>query len=243
MAGSKTQIVVQQENTVNISPDGIAAIYRRECRPPNFEPDLAAYDDGYGNWTIGCGHTGPEVKEGLTWVRQQADDAFKADIGPCEATISTAVKVPLKQNEFDSLCSWAFSVGNGAAERSTLIKKLNQGKYDEVPAELRRWVYSGGKLSNGLVNRRNSEIGQWTRGAFVSSASVPVDQPPSWWQRLHLQLKTLGVGTLVSGIAADKLQTAGSQFQALAANSHWFAVIGLTLIVAGIVWNMRKNAA
>lgn len=42
---------------------------------------LKAYQDLGGVWTIGYGHTGPEVHEGLTWTQEQCDDALKEDIG------------------------------------------------------------------------------------------------------------------------------------------------------------------
>jgi lysozyme len=226
---------------MQISADGIAAIYRRECRPPNFEPELTAYDDGSGNPTIGCGHSGPDVRLGQTITREQADALFRADIRPCEAAVNANVSVPLTQNQFDSLCSWAFNVGIPAFQTSTLVKILNAGKYDKVPDELRKWVHSGGKLNPGLVNRRNSEIGQWTRGAFVSSASVPVDPPPGWWAEWHNRLIATGVTGAFSGIGGDALHQAGTELQGLSQYGHFFAVAGVSLIVLGIIWNLRKS--
>ncbi len=228
---------------MNISPEGIAALYRRECKPPNFEPELTAYDDGYGNATIGCGHTGADVHFGQTITREQADALFKSDIGPCEATVTESVKVPLRQPEFDCLCSFAFSIGVGAFARSTLVKVLNAGKYDQVPKELSRWVYSGGKLSNGLVNRRNSEIGQWTRGAFVSSATVPVDVPPSPVAKIENWLRGLGSAALGLGVTGDQLKSAGNDLQGLAPHWHWFGAVGVALFALGVVWALRKARA
>jgi len=49
---------------VQISDAGIDAIKHRECRPPDFDYVLVAYDDGYGNITAGCGHVAPELKAG-----------------------------------------------------------------------------------------------------------------------------------------------------------------------------------
>ena len=42
---------------------------------------LTAYKDSGGVWTIGWGHTGPDVHEGLVWTREQAEEAFQRDIG------------------------------------------------------------------------------------------------------------------------------------------------------------------
>lgn len=241
MAGNEAQGAVQQMNTVmHLSPEGVAAIYRRECS--NGVPALEAYEDGSGNLTIGCGHTGPDVFKGQTITAEQADELFRKDIAPCEVAVNAYVSVSLTQNEFDALCSFTFNVGVGAFERSTLLKKLNKGQYDQVPVELRKWNVSAGKINQGLVNRRNSEIGQWTRGAFVSSASVSVDPPQSVFSQAHAQLKALGVTILSAGsiLNGDSLKNAGSDLQGLATHSHWFLIGGLALILAGIGYNLFK---
>lgn len=226
---------------MRISDEGVAAIYRRECKPPRFEPELTAYDDGSGNWTIGCGHSGPDVTQSLTITREQADALFRKDILPCEAAVNASVTVPLTQNQFDALCSFAFNIGVGAFQNSTLVKKINaKASEDQIAKEFSRWNQSGGNVNAGLVNRRNSEIGQWTRGAFVSSASVPVDPPPRPWQQLHNWLTGSGLLGMFGSVAADKFTEAGHDFQALASNWHGFALIGGALIVMGIVWKLRS---
>jgi len=235
------QVEVRVEMTaMKISPDGIAAIYRRECPAPGFEPVLTAYDDGSGNLTIGCGHSGPDVKAGMTITRAEADALFLKDIAPCEEAVNTNVTVGLSQHEFDALCSFSFNVGTGAFQRSTLLKKLNAGNYEAVTKELERWNQSNGKVNAGLVNRRKSEIAQWLNQPFVASASVRVDPPPSKWVQMHNWLKSVGGACLGLGIGAPDLQNAGAQFQGLANVSHYFAYLGFALIVAGIVYNLIK---
>ncbi len=49
------------------------------------------------------------------------------------------------------------------------MKKLNQGDYESVPAELQRWNKIGGKPLKGLANRRAAEAGLWAKGSYVSS--------------------------------------------------------------------------
>jgi GH24 family phage-related lysozyme (muramidase) len=51
---------------MKLSQDGLTAIKKRECLPPDYEPVLTSYQDGSGIWTIGCGHTGDEVRVGQT---------------------------------------------------------------------------------------------------------------------------------------------------------------------------------
>jgi lysozyme len=69
------------------------------------------------------------------------------------------VKVPLSQNEFDALCSFDFNTGG--LGRSTLLKRLNAGAYNEVPAQLNRWTRANGVKLAGLARRRASEVRLW----------------------------------------------------------------------------------
>jgi lysozyme len=42
-------------------------------------------------------------------------------------------------------------------QRSTLRRKVNREAHAEVPAQLMRWVWAGGRRLPGLVSRRKSE--------------------------------------------------------------------------------------
>lgn len=129
---------------------------------------LEAYPDpGTGGepWTIGWGHTGPEVKPGLIWTQEQADQAFDKDLSQFEGDVTSLVKVTLNQNQFDALVSFAFNVGSdidaddiaeGLGD-STLLKKLNAGDYPGAADEFLKWKKSGGKVMPGLERRRAGE--------------------------------------------------------------------------------------
>lgn len=125
-------------------------------------------------WTIGFGHTSaagiPKVREGMRISDKEAEDILKADLRKFEDRVSRLVKVPLTDNQFAVLVSFDFNTG--ALHKSTLLKKLNAGDYDAVPAELMKWVNAGGKRVQGLVNRRAAEAGLWAKGEFVSSNTV-----------------------------------------------------------------------
>tara|TARA_R110000822_G_scaffold78209_5_gene187417 strand:+ start:70 stop:513 length:444 start_codon:yes stop_codon:yes gene_type:complete len=117
---------------------------------------LEAYQCAAGVWTIGYGHT-KEVEEG-TYIEQfEAEDLLTHDLQEFEAYVLDYVTVPLKQNEFDALVSWTFNLGSGNLRDSTLLKKLNEHKYKEIPTEIRRWNKAGGKVLDGLVRRREAE--------------------------------------------------------------------------------------
>jgi lysozyme len=74
-----------------------------------------------------------------------------------ENYVSTAVTVPLSQNQFDALVSWVYNLGNGNLTSSTMLKVLNSGDYAGVPAQIKRWNKAGGKVLEGLTRRRQAE--------------------------------------------------------------------------------------
>ncbi len=112
-------------------------------------------------WTLGYGHT-RGVKEGDTCSHMQAEDWLEADLMIAEAEVQRCVKVPLNDNQYSTLVSFAFNERD--FHTSTLLKKLNTGLYQSVPAELKRWIYSGGKKTEGLVRRRAAEAALWSMG-------------------------------------------------------------------------------
>lgn len=142
---------------------------------------LKAYKDTGGVWTIGYGHTSDaalQVRPGLSITEEKAEEILLIDVTEAEAIIDKYVKVPLNEYQRGALTAFVLNIGEGQFRSSTLLKKLNAGLYDEVPGQLRRWVYDNGKKIEGLVNRRNAEIGLWTREAFVSSKTAPAATKP-----------------------------------------------------------------
>ena len=157
------------ETDMNLSDNGFKKLIEWE----GFKSHV--YKDSAGLPTIGVGHllTQDELRSGKLSIRGvdtryanglsnvQIEDLFKQDLASREQLVRTLVQVPVNQNQFDVLVSLAFNIGRVAFQKSTLLKRLNSGRYEEVPAQLRRWVYSGGELVNGLVNRRENEIALW----------------------------------------------------------------------------------
>jgi GH24 family phage-related lysozyme (muramidase) len=128
------------------------------------------YNDPVGHCTVGYGtlvHLGncdgrDSEKPYLSGVSK--DDATKllaSALAERQKVVTDAVKVALNQNQNDALVSFVYNVGNANFQSSTLLKLLNQGKYDAVPGELKKWTKArrDGKLVDlpGLVNRRTAE--------------------------------------------------------------------------------------
>ena len=122
---------------------------------------LTAYQDSVGVWTIGWGHTAG-VKKGDNWTQDEADDILLNDLEKFEGYVNQYVKVPLTQNQFDALVSWTFNLGPGNLKSSTMLIKLNEKNYDEVPSQMKRWNKAGGKVLRGLERRRNAEAAMFS---------------------------------------------------------------------------------
>ena len=125
---------------------------------------LKAYKCPAGIWTIGYGHTGLEHNDGTVHfgrviTREQADELLRHDMGKFARRVNDLVKFPLTQDQFDALVSFDFNTG--ALGKSTLLKVLNAGRPEEVPAQLMRWNRGGGKVLKGLTRRRMSEYNLW----------------------------------------------------------------------------------
>jgi len=56
-----------------------------------------------------------------------------------------------------AIIDFAFNLGAGTLKASTLRRKINAGRWNDVPYELRKWVKGGGKVLRGLVIRREAE--------------------------------------------------------------------------------------
>lgn len=185
-----------------VNAETISHVKRWEGCKLKAYPDPGSRD---GNpWTIGYGHTSDSflyVTKGLTITQAQADAALEHDLNETAAAIAGLVKVPLNDNQFGALVSFAFNVGVGAFKGSTLLKKLNAGDYASVPAQLARWNKNDGKVMDGLTNRRAAEAGLWAKGAFVASNTVPAATGSGIADLMKPETLTAGAG-LLSGSAA-----------------------------------------
>lgn len=118
---------------------------------------MQAYRCPAGVLTIGYGHTGIEVSEGMEISEETATDLLQADLAVAEKAIN-AESLTLTQHQFDALVSFVFNVGVGAFKRSTLLKMIRVNpRADNVRFELTRWNKVKGVPLPGLVKRRGEE--------------------------------------------------------------------------------------
>lgn len=119
--------------------------------------ELKAYKDSVGIWTWGYGSTGPHVTPDKVGTKEEAEQLLKKDLERFEKGVSDLVKVPLSQNQYDSLVSFSFNLGLSNLKSSTLLKKLNASDYIGASKEFERWNRAGGKVLAGLTRRRIAE--------------------------------------------------------------------------------------
>lgn len=134
---------------------------------------LRAYPDpgtGGDPWTIGYGHTGPEVVPGLIWTQEEADARLVEDVERfCEA-VDDALTVDVSDNEFAAMVCLTYNIGVGRVDDpdtaenegrgflgSTLLRLVNEGRMDEAADQFLRWNKSGGRVMAGLTRRREAE--------------------------------------------------------------------------------------
>jgi lysozyme len=117
---------------------------------------LNTYQDSVGVWTIGYGHT-KGVHAGMKITETEAENLLKQDLATFEAGVSNLVKVPVNQDQYDALVSFAFNLGLGTLTGSTLLHKLNAKDYHGAAEEFGKWVHAGHQVLPGLVSRRKAE--------------------------------------------------------------------------------------
>ena len=118
----------------------------------DFKQCSIGYGSGY-NWDLKRPVQKGDVIDKETakrWLLYEAQSYFDK--------VMDMVKVPINDNQLIALSSFAYNVGSGALQSSTLLKLLNNGtNLPAVASEFDKWVYAGGKVSKGLKNRRNAE--------------------------------------------------------------------------------------
>ena len=130
-------------------------------------------------WTIGVGHVMyPEqaklplarrgevnlrIEDFREFSKEEVDAILKSDLARFERGVINYCGSNLTQGMFDGLVSFAFNLGLGTLQRSTLRQKVLRGDKEGAAEEFLKYTMAGGKVLRGLVNRRNDE-----RALFLS---------------------------------------------------------------------------
>jgi lysozyme len=138
---------------------------------------LTAYPDpasGGDPWTVGYGATGPEIRPGTVWTREQAEADLAARVAVLCREVRALVKVPLPDASTAALVSFAYNVGVGALAGSRLLSRLNAGDTAGAANQFPRWNKAAGRVNPGLVKRRAEE-----RKAFLAGLAPDLAAPVS----------------------------------------------------------------
>ena len=122
-----------------------------------------AYDDGYGNMTIGVGHLIKPNEEKLyytTLSTKQAHKLLEHDMRPCERTIDNKVASPLTQHQFDALMSFCHNIGPDKFAGSDVVRYVNKQNYQKAADAMLSW-----NKPAELINRRQKERRLFLKGA------------------------------------------------------------------------------
>jgi lysozyme len=202
---------------------------------------LSAYLCQAGVPTIGWGHTSG-VRMGDRITEHEAEQFLTADLAIAEDDIERNVTAPITANQHAALVSWALNVGGAEVATSTLVRLLNQDRYDEVPGQLLRWIKVTDPVtkrktdSNGLRNRRKAEIALWLTDDTTApmEAPVPASRPVSPDRSSPAKSQTIqavSVGMLTAG--------GGVVNAALSANWINLAIIVGLIAVLAVIFRLR----
>ena len=120
------------------------------------------YQDAIGLWTIGVGHL---IGDGNTlpddWKKvftmEEVDEILRKDLARFEAGVERLCPSGLTSSRFDALVSFSFNVGLGCLQRSSIRMKHNRGDFEGAADGFLLYTKAGGKVFQGLVNRRKDE--------------------------------------------------------------------------------------
>jgi lysozyme len=176
---------------MKVSDTGLELIVRFEA------VRLTAYTDPGGIWTIGAGHTGPDVHQGLTISRPRAMELLRRDVASAEAEVHRLVTRPLNQSQWDALVSLVFNAGS-APLHGTLGRLLNAGDDHGAAGQFGRWVKGTvkGQLVTlpGLVRRRAAEAQMFTAAPTIHVLTQWLSEQEKEWATRYDQLVAEGKG-------------------------------------------------
>ena len=131
---------------------------------------LEAYQDSAGVWTIGYGHTGPDVEPGQRIDEDRAEVLLWTDLIQAEAIVKNWT-LGLNQHQFDALVSFVFNLGSAPFTGETGIKTaLISRYYADAAREILKWtkakVNGRSRVLPGLDARRKAESRLFSEGIY-----------------------------------------------------------------------------
>ena len=137
-------------------------------------------------WTVGVGHVIDPTHTRIKYEERrniqippgwdrvlsvgEVDALLAEDLGRFERGVLRLCPAAAgRQGVFDALVSFAFNVGLGNLQRSSLRMKTNRGEFEEAADEFLKWTKAGGRVLPGLVKRRMDERSLYLSGVHCTN--------------------------------------------------------------------------
>lgn len=174
----------------------------------------APYRDSKNVWTYGIGHTkaagDPDpakmpkgMPKDIDAALRQVFDLFPKVLAKYENDVNEAVKVPLKQHQFDALVSWHYNTG--AVRTATLTKKLNAGDFKGAGEQFMNW-----RRPPEIIERREAEQRLFLTGKYPESDTVPVWQADRFGRVIWTPVRRLTMQQVMAYLNKDKPSVVGN---------------------------------
>ena len=142
---------------------------------------LRAYRCPAGVLTIGYGHTSaaglPKVTDGMSITDAEADAIFSHDIELFSAQVAPLIKADVSGNQFGACVSLAYNIGVGAFSKSSVLRFVNQKKFQSAADAFKLWNKAGGRVLPGLTERRAAERELFLKPDTAASAPPAGNHP------------------------------------------------------------------
>lgn len=157
---------------------------------------LTPYLDIVGVKTVGLGATKSDIKDLDNWAWdktigiQEAVDLYKKHVQPYANAVAAALKVPVKQHQFDALVSITYNIGVGGMRGSTFMKRINgRESTQSIVNAILMWDKPA-----GIKGRRKKEADLFAKGIYQNKdGSVdrvlvnPVTHKPRYSGRVKIE--------------------------------------------------------
>ena len=208
---------------------------------------LRAYRCSAGVLTIGYGHTSaagaPKVTPGMTISEKEANAIFDRDIERFAAKVEDLIKVEITDNQFGACVSLAFNIGVGAFSKSSVLRFINQNKFDNAADAFALWNKAGGRVLPGLTKRRAAEAALFQEDDVdeedeVNTARVP--DTPHGKPATQSTTNIAAVATAAAGVSAAAKEVVDNTHSIFSSSN--LIMFGLVaVIVAGAAWVIRER--
>jgi len=160
---------------MNVTQETLDLIKRWEgCR-------LKAYKCSAGKWTVGYGLTTAAgfitVDKDTTLTQAEAEWYLEQVVAKFADQIAPMITAPITPPQFGAFVSLVYNIGPTAFRKSSALRHFNAGDLDKVPAAMKLWKKAGGKVVQGLVNRREDEVNFFLSGPKTAPMPKPAPKP------------------------------------------------------------------